>query len=310
MKSLMKKFTVLLLVITLLLTGCGVQAPNDSNQAKNSKEPLDDYWKELSQHMDINDVLVGDLTEEEMDELMKQAEEKLEKGHWQATAINLLLEQGNHRKTVMRSVKLANEYGLDYSLPSPNTGRLLGELFVDDVAFLMDQEPESEKKLRAMPYEERKDLPYRNYYDMVEYENSPDFFGLYLLMYDRAPYFFQSGGVALEEDVYFYTAPELIYINSFGEYTVPGVAVFKWYHDPAPWIADEAKDKAGDGNFYKYYVWFVAEYNPQNFELYSSTLLLEPNEYPVTNLGPDWTPPMNEVDVTAAFKNNSAGNTQ
>lgn len=306
MKPVVAKLVVLFVVMSVLLTGCGGKnTPNNTGLiAPGTMQPAkpsdfqqighvnadDPYWDELRDYMDVNDVLVGDLTEEEQEELQRLAEEKSAKGYWQSAVIKMSLKLGNAPKTVYRAVRLANEYNLDWTLPSPNNGRVAGELTLADLERLREMEWEVEKELRKKPYEERMMLPYRTYEDMIEHGDPMEPIIVYFSVTKQAPYIWAvEGNWAAEDEIYFYTVPELITMNLTGTYTVPGILVVRWNKDLPGNLPQRLGDKAGDGNFYKHYVHLIWDYDTKNLELRNmKTFLYLEDEELTTNLGPNW----------------------
>lgn len=291
------KLITILLALILLLVGCtqptkeGLAQDNPSNKEKlneetgKTQEPQEKpeyYLPELQEEFNA----IDELTEEEAAEQISLLKDPASLGLYGAVLYIMDTEPISYREG-LKAIKMGERYGLDFVLPNPYTGQLFGELYAHDVEYFEPMEGSIEAELLKRPYEERKNLPYRNYYDFASNNKEIEILSLYLEAIDVALMYLQiNEGV---EGAVFYTIPELVGITSLGYTHAKGVVVAKWPEDIDDDLKEILGDIVGDGNYYKHHanlVYYVEDGTP-HIEYF---LISTEDEYMV-NLGPDWEPP-------------------
>lgn len=170
------------------------------------------------------------------------------------------------------------------------------ELYADDLEYFTPIEDSMEAEILKRPLEERRLIPYRNYFDYLEEGRE----GEILVMYTEAWNLIHTQLIDVDNlpDARYYFIPETTNGNEFGLYMTRGMLVNRWPED----IEDDDLRElmghlAGDGNFYKHPTTFIYTITDEGkFAITNMSISVE-EEY-MENLGPDYD---NSIDLQPTF---------
>ena len=272
----MKKIKVAsLLLVVVLLTGCpteqpmGTEGPKSpavekvSHQVEEIKlEDLEYFLPELQEELDPIDKMT-------MEEAVKVFIEHRKEGtlgqlglvYYMKDLVNEgLIEELKDNPVLMRegakAAVVSSKYDLPFSVVNPYTGRIYGELYADDLEYFAPVEDSMEAEILKRPLNERRLVPYRNYFDYLE----DGIEGEALVIYTEAWNLIHTQLIDVDNlpDARYYFIPETTIKNEFGLYTTRGMLVNRW---PENIEDDDLRELvghlAGDGNYYKHPTTFI-----------------------------------------------------
>lgn len=210
-----------------------------------------------------------------------------------------LAEAEDNEVTIREGAKAAimsDKYNLPFSVVNPYTGQIYGELYADDLEYFTPIEDSMEAEILKRPLEERRLIPYRNYFDYLEEGRE----GEILVMYTEAWNLIHTQLIDVDNlpDARYYFIPETTNGNEFGLYMTRGMLVNRWPEDIE---GDDLRELmghlAGDGNFYKHPTTFIYTITDEGkFAITNMSISVE-EEY-MENLGPDYD---NSIDLQPTF---------
>ena len=131
-----------------------------------------------------------------------------------------------NKSDIARAIKLADEYGLDSFLPSPNTGLIYGELHVDDIVYFEERIRKSHRSLQNSLDMGAHPSPLR-YRDLMDAGAVRQLMTLNDLAELSTRDYIDSLGLTSFSDVHFFTVPDIIVTYIKNVFTAPGVLVIK-----------------------------------------------------------------------------------
>lgn len=312
----MKKIKVAsLLLVVVLLMGCtteqpmGTEGPKSpvvekvSHQVEEIKlEDLEYFLPELQEELD----LIDKMTKEEAAEVFIEHRKEGTLGqlglvYYMQDLVNQgLIEELKDNPVLMRegakAAVVSSKYDLPFSVVNPYTGRIYGELYADDLEYFAPVEDSMEAEILKRPLNERRFIPYRNYFDYLE----DGIEGEALVIYTEAWNLIHTQLLDVDNlpDARYYFIPETTIKNEFGLYTTRGMLVNRW---PENIEDDDLRELvghlAGDGNYYKHPTTFIYKITSEgNFAITNMSISIE-EEY-MENLGPDYD---NSADLQPTF---------
>ncbi|MGI6427046.1 MAG: hypothetical protein ACOX0L_05585 [Natronincolaceae bacterium] len=308
------KVTSLLLVVVLLM-GCTPEQPmategpespaaeKVSHQEEVEEIKLEDleyFLPELQEELDAIDEMTTEKAAEVFTEHRKQGTlGRLGLVYYINDLVNEgLAEAEDNEVTIREGAKAAvvsSKYDLPFSVVNPYTGRIYGELYADDLEYFAPVEGSMEIEILKRPLNERRFVPYRNYFDFLEDGTE----GEALVIYTEAWNLIHTQLIDVDNlsDARYYFIPETTIRNEFGSYTTRGMLVNRWPEDIDDDYKEIVGDLAGDGNFYKHPTTFIYKItNEGDFAITHMTVSVE-EEY-MENLGPDYD---NSTDLQPTF---------
>lgn len=297
----MKKISILL-VLVLLLTGCSKAKVVQENLKKTEEAPQEPeepkeesiyYLPELQKEFDAIDKLTEDEVIDKIN-LLREPGSFGELGHtlYQKDLLDTKtiksIEDPALRKEGLKAIIMSDKYNLDFSMPNPYTGQIFGELYAHDLEYFKPPEDSITTELLKIPLEERRHIPYRNYYDYLEEGKGKELASLYVEAWYYLSSYLSESDNKISTEARYYTIPELFNINTQGTYTSSGVLINRWPEDTNDNLKEILGDIVGDGNFYKHYVTFV--YFVKDGEFVVQNMFIDPEDKYVTNLGPNYVP--------------------
>ena len=211
----------------------------------------------------------------------------------------LIKELGDNPVLMREGAKAAvvsSKYDLPFSVVNPYTGRIYGELYADDLEYFAPVEDSMEAEILNRPLNERRLVPYRNYFDYLE----DGIEGEALVIYTEAWNLIHTQLIDVDNlpDARYYFIPETTIKNEFGLYTTRGMLVNRW---PENIEDDDLRELvghlAGDGNYYKHPTTFIYKITSEGkFAITNMSISIE-EEY-MENLGPDY---YNSTDLQPTF---------
>ena len=261
----MKKLNIaiILLLLIFLTVGC-----NGQNVIEDGEKPL-----------------IGKLTQKEEEEIWESVSEREEGPYLLPIVAEAFMHLEINKSDIARAIKLADEYGLDSFLPSPNTGLIYGELHVDDIVYFEEKDKEITQELAEFPFDMGAHPSPLRYRDLMDAGAVRQLMTLNDLAELSTRDYIDSLGLTSFSDVHFFTVPDIIVTYIKNVFTAPGVLVIKWSenasHEDYP-----IEDIKGDGNYYRYraHSFFSIDENSETPVL---NLKIDFDEG-VENLGPDW----------------------
>lgn len=314
----MKKIKVtILLLATVLIIGCtptdqpitaeGLESPAVEKIPQEVQEDvaLEDikyFLPELQEELDLIDKMTMEEAKEVFIEHRKEGTlGQLGLVYYSRDLVNqgLIEELGDNPALMREAAKAAvvsSKYDLPFSVVNPYTGRIYGELYADDLEYFAPVEDSMEAEILKRPLNERRFIPYRNYFDYLE----DGIEGEALVIYTEAWYLIHTQLMDIDNlpDARYYFIPETTIKNEFGLYTTRGMLVNRW---PENIEDDDLRELvghlAGDGNYYKHPTTFIYKITSEgNFAITNMIISIE-EEY-MENLGPDYD---NSADLQPTF---------
>lgn len=312
----MKKIKVAsLLLVVVLLTGCpteqpmGTEGPKSpavekvSHQVEEIKlEDLEYFLPELQEELDPIDKMTTEEAAEVFTEHRKEGTlGQLGLAYYMQDLVNEgLIEELKDSPVLMRegakAAVVSSKYDLPFSVVNPYTGRIYGELYADDLEYFAPVEDSMEAEILKRPLNERRLVPYRNYFDYLE----DGIEGEALVIYTEAWNLIHTQLIDVDNlpDARYYFIPETTIKNEFGLYTTRGMLVNRW---PENIEDDDLRELvghlAGDGNYYKHPTTFIYKITSEGkFAITNMSISIE-EEY-MENLGPDYD---NSTDLQPTF---------
>ena len=314
----MKKIKVtILLLATVLIIGCtptdqpitaeGLESPAVEKIPQEVQEDvaLEDikyFLPELQEELDLIDKMTMEEAKEVFIEHRKEGTlGQLGLVYYSRDLVNqgLIEELGDNPALMREAAKAAvvsSKYDLPFSVVNPYTGRIYGELYADDLEYFAPVEDSMEAEILKRPLNERRFIPYRNYFDYLE----DGIEGEALVIYTEAWYLIHTQLMDIDNlpDARYYFIPETTIKNEFGLYTTRGMLVNRW---PENIEDDDLRELvghlAGDGNYYKHPTTFIYKITSEGkFAITNMSISIE-EEY-MENLGPDYD---NSADLQPTF---------
>jgi hypothetical protein len=314
----MRKFKItILLLATVLIIGCtptdqpitaeGLESPavekiSQEVQEDVALEDLEYFLPELQEELDSIDKMTMEEAAEVFIEHRKEGTlGQLGLAYYMQDLVNqgLIEELGDNPALMREGAKAAvvsSKYDLPFSVVNPYTGRIYGELYADDLEYFAPVEDSMEAEILKRPLNERRFIPYRNYFDYLE----DGIEGEALVIYTEAWNLIHTQLMDIDNlpDARYYFIPETTIKNEFGLYTTRGMLVNRW---PENIEDDDLRELvghlAGDGNYYKHPTTFIYKITSEgNFAITNMIISIE-EEY-MENLGPDYD---NSTDLQPTF---------